>query len=241
MSGPPYVFDPEHLTQIAQRDADSFRTAEPYPHLVLDDFLRTDAARELEQVFPQPDDAVAWDRFGAEGYEVKLGSSNEPAFPHAIRQAVHDLNSGPFVRFLEELTGIEHLLPDPHLRGGGIHLSRRGDHLGIHADFNWHEGLQAHRRLNLLIYLNPRWQEDWGGALELWDTTASQLCRRVEPLFNRAVLFTTRSDTFHGHPQPWAAPDGIHRRSIAMYYYTSQRPADEIRPAHNTLYKGYHV
>ena len=236
-----YVFDPDHLQRLAERQATTFREAEPYPHLVMDDFLIKDRARELFEVFPGPDDAMVWDHFGAQGYEVKLGSSAERAFPDQLRMAIHDLNSGIFIRFLEQLTGIDHLLPDPHLRGGGIHLSRRGDHLGIHADFNWHDGLEAHRRLNLLIYLNPDWQTGFGGELELWDTTASKMHRRVEPVFNRAVLFTTRSDTFHGHPNPWAAPDGIHRRSIAMYYYTTQRPADELRPAHSTLYKGYHV
>ncbi|MBX3727417.1 MAG: 2OG-Fe(II) oxygenase [Xanthomonadales bacterium] len=241
MHEPDYAFDPARLAAIAQADADGFRNADPYPHLVMDGFLRPEVATRLEQAFPGPDDAVAWDRFGAQGYEVKLGSAREEAFPAPLRQAIHDLNAGPFIRFLEALTGIEHLLPDPHLRGGGLHLSRRGDHLGIHADFNWHDGLQAHRRLNLLIYLNPQWQDGWGGELELWDTQARERVRRVEPLFNRAVLFATRSDTFHGHPAPWAAPEGVHRRSIAMYYYTSTRPAEEQRPAHSTLYKGYHL
>lgn len=236
-----YIFNPDALQALAAEQATAFRDADPYPHLVMEDFLIPHRADELRRVFPGPDDPVAWDRFGAQGYEVKLGSSNEQAFPAPLRQAIHDLNAGPFIRFLETLTGIEHLLPDPHLRGGGIHLSRPGDHLGIHADFNWHDGLQAHRRLNLLVYLNPDWQPGFGGELELWDTTGTEMRRRIEPVFNRAVLFATRSDTFHGHPSPWAAPDGIHRRSIAMYYYTTQRPDDEIRPAHSTLYKGYHV
>jgi hypothetical protein len=236
-----YVFDRERLLRLAAECASAFQNADPYPHAVFEDFLITSRARELHDVFPGPDDPMAWDHFGAQGYEVKLGSANEAAFPAPLRQAIHDLNSGVFIRFLETITGIEHLLPDPHLRGGGIHLSRPGDHLGIHADFNWHDGLEAHRRLNLLIYLNPEWRPGYGGELELWDTTGTQLRRRIEPVFNRAVLFATRSDTFHGHPDPWTAPDGIHRRSIAMYYYTTRRPAEEMHPAHNTLYKGYHV
>lgn len=237
-----YVFDLENLAQHLHGMPDGYIEATPYPHAVLDDFLRPDSARELADCFPRPDDAVVWDRFGAEGYEVKRGSSDEAHFPPALRRALHDLNSGPFVRWLERLTGIEHLLPDPHLVGGGLHLSGAGDHLGIHADFNWHAGLQAHRRLNLLVYLTERpWQPDWGGALELWSTDAARCERRIEPLFNRAVLFSTRSDTFHGHPRPWAAPDGIYRQSLALYYYTTQRPEQEKRDPHSTLYKGYHV
>lgn len=237
----PYVFDLDTLNGYARGLCTTFREALPYPHVVIDEFLRPADARELARVFPKPDDAIAWDHYAAPGLEVKLGCSDEEHMPRPLRQAIHDLNSRPFLRFLEELTGIEHLLPDPHLAGGGIHLSRQGGHLGIHADFNWHERLQAHRRLNLLIYLTPDWQPAFGGELELWNTDGSRRERVVDPVFNRAVLFATRSDTFHGHPNPWAAPDGIYRQSIALYYYTAQRPDAEIRPAHNTLYKGYNV
>jgi Rps23 Pro-64 3,4-dihydroxylase Tpa1-like proline 4-hydroxylase len=237
----PYVFDLDTLARFAPERADEFRSALPYPHAVFDAFLREDAAREIARVFPGPEDAVAWDHYAAPGLEVKLGSNREERLPEPIRRALHDLNSGPFVAFLERLTGIDHLLPDPHLIGGGIHLSRHGGHLGIHADFNWHEKLQAHRRLNLLIYLTPDWRSEYGGQLELWNADASRCERVVEPLFNRAVLFTTRSDTFHGHPTPWNAPDGTFRQSLALYYYTSQRPEAERRPAHNTLYRGYNV
>lgn len=237
-----YVFDLENLESRLDGMPESYTGATPFPYAVFDQFLRPEIARQLAAEFPGPDDAVVWDRFGAEGYEVKRGSSDESRFPDCLREALHDLNSGPFVSWLEKLTGIEHLLPDPHLLGGGLHLSGPGDHLGIHADFNWHEGLQTHRRLNLLIYLTEEvWQESWGGALELWSTDADHLERTVEPVFNRAALFSTRSDTFHGHPQPWAAPAGIWRQSMALYYYTSNRPQAELREAHGTLYKGYHV
>ncbi|MGA9422675.1 MAG: 2OG-Fe(II) oxygenase [Rhodanobacteraceae bacterium] len=236
----PYVFDLDRLESLALERAAGFATASPYPYAVMDDFLKPETARELARVFPRPDDPVSWDHFGARGLEMKLGTSREEDFPDPLRAAIHDLNAGVFVRFLEQLTGIDHLLPDPHLVGGGLHLSRRGDHLGVHADFNWHEKLQAHRRLNVLIYLTPDWRREYGGELELWDTSAEYLVRRVEPEFNRAVVFTTRSDTFHGHPNPWAAPEHIRRQSIAMYYYTTGRPAGEEEPPHNTRYKGYH-
>src|SRR5690606_26188643 len=118
-----------------------------------------------------------------------------------------------------------------------IHLTRAGGHLGIHADFNWHEQLQAHRRLNVLIYLTPGWRPDLGGELELWDCEAKACQRIVEPLFNRAVVFSTRSDSFHGHPRRWTSSQ-VNRQSIALYYYTTSREEAEIRPPHSTLYKG---
>ncbi|WP_170113255.1 2OG-Fe(II) oxygenase [Ahniella affigens] len=238
----PYCFDQARLMALAAASRDQYQSALPYPHTVIEQLLIPDTARQLRADFPHPDDDMAWDRFGAIGFEVKRASPHEERFPESIRHAVHDLNSGPFIRFLEHLTGIEHLLPDPHLHGAGIHLSKRGDHLGIHADFNWHEGLRAHRRINLLIYLNDDdWQETWGGELEIWSTDAARKEKSVAPIFNRAVIFNTRSDTFHGHPTPLATPEHTYRRSLAMYYYSTERPADELRPVHNTLYKGLHV
>jgi hypothetical protein len=236
-----YVFDPQRIARMGEALATAYQEAAPFPHMVIDEFLRPDHAQQLSQAFPGPDDAIGWDSYGDPGYEMKLGCGREELFPAPLRRAFHELNSGPFVRFLERLTGIGHLVPDPHLEGGGLHLSRRGDHLGIHADFNWHEGLQAHRRLNLLVYLTPDWRPEYGGELELWDTQATRMQLRVAPLFNRAVIFSTRSDTFHGHPNPWAAPGGINRQSIALCYYTANRPENEIRAAHSTLYKGLDV
>jgi len=232
----PYAFDLDKLDRLAAERAEAFAGAVPYPHVVMDDFLRPEIAARLAREFPQPED-LAWDHYAAPGLEVKLGSSREETFPPVHRETIHDLNTGLFVRFLERLTGIDHLLTDPHLLGGGLHLTRAGGLLGIHADFNWHEKLQAHRRLNLLIYLTPDWKPEYGGELELWDTKASRMEQRIEPVFNRAVLFTTRSDTFHGHPDPWTAPADINRQSIAMYYYTTTRPDDEVRDPHNTLYR----
>jgi len=237
----PYVFDLPLLERRARELATTFHDATPYPHVVIDDFLRADAARELAAVFPGPDAPVAWEHYAAPGLEVKLGCGSEERLPAPLRHAIHDLNSGPFIRFLQTLSGIDHLLPDPHLDGGGIHLSRRGGHLGIHADFNWHEKLQAHRRVNMLIYLTPDWRPGYGGELELWSCDGVRCEHVIEPRFNRAAFFATRSDTFHGHPNKWAAPAGINRQSIALYYYTNSRPAAELRPAHNTLYKGYNA
>ncbi|MEO7324224.1 MAG: 2OG-Fe(II) oxygenase [Dokdonella sp.] len=232
----PYVFDLDRLDRLTSGPASQFIDAQPYPYLVIDDFLRPEYASQLARQFPGPSE-LAWDHYAAPGLEVKLGSSREECFPEAHRRAVHDLNCGGFVRWLERVTGIDHLLADPHLAGGGLHLTRREGLLGIHADFNWHAKLQAHRRLNLLVYLTPDWRREWGGELELWDTQAQARQRSIEPLFNRAVLFATRSDTFHGHPVPWSAPEGVNRQSIAMYYYTVARPAEEMREPHNTLYR----
>jgi hypothetical protein len=235
----PNLFDRERLQTLAQDLAPLYREASPYPHVVIDGFLQAASARELADRFPQPVDDIGWLHYGAENFEVKMSSSSDELFPAVLRRAIHEMNSGVFVRFLEQLTGIDHLLPDPHLVGGGLHLTRKDGHLGIHADFNWHEGLQAHRRINVLLYLTPDWVPAWQGELELWDRDARRCRKSVEPLFNRAVVFNTTSDSFHGHPSHWEGT--ANRQSIALYYYTTSRPDDEVERPHNTRYKGYHV
>ena len=236
-----FIFDTPRLQALADRERANYRSADPFPHLVVDAFLRPEAAQVLCAALPAADSGISWDRYAAEGFEMKLACSREEELPETVCRALHELNSGPMLRFLEALTGIEHLIPDPQLLGGGVHLVGRGGHLGVHADFNWHPGLQAHRRINLLLYLNQDWDPSWGGDLELWSTDAARREKSITPIFNRAVIFNTRSDTFHGHPAPLATPEGVWRRSIAMYYYTTSRPEEELRAPHNTRYKGMHL
>jgi hypothetical protein len=131
------------------------------------------------------------------------------------------LNSDAFLRFLSELTGIENLIADHAFGSGGVHRSTRGGFLNIHADFTVHPYRPDwHRRLNVLIYLNEQWEEAWGGYLELWKTDMSECARKVAPIFNRCVIFNTDYDSYHGHPEPMQCPEGLWRKSIALYYYT---------------------
>jgi len=236
-----FIFDPQRLAALAAQAAPGYAAATPFPHVVIDDFLRPAAAQALRDSFPEAGDDAGWDRYAAAGFEMKLASANEEKLPAPFVRALHELNSGVFVRFLQALTGIEGLFADPHLLGAGAHLTGPGGHLGVHADFNWHPGLRAHRRINVLIYLNRDWPAEWLGDLELWSTDAARREKTIAPLFNRAVIFNTRSDTFHGHPAPLTCPEGQWRRSLAMYYYSADRPDDEKREPHNTRYKGYHL
>jgi Rps23 Pro-64 3,4-dihydroxylase Tpa1-like proline 4-hydroxylase len=236
-----YIFDLSHLREIAQKRASDYQSADPYPHIVLDDFLNDSSARQMLENFPGPHDGSDWDRYAYDGFEMKIANAKEEQFSPLIRNALHDLNSGPFIRFLQELTGIEHLFSDPHLLGGGAHLTGRGGHLGVHADFNWHPELHAHRRVNMMIYFNDNWRQDYDGDLELWSTDATRCIKSIEPHFNRAVIFNSTSNTFHGHPKPLKIPDGQWRRSIAMYYYSTERPETEVNAPHNTRYKGLHL
>jgi Rps23 Pro-64 3,4-dihydroxylase Tpa1-like proline 4-hydroxylase len=139
------------------------------------------------------------------------------------------MNSEPFLRFLQELTGIkETLIPDPYFEGGGVHQIKRGGFLKVHVDFHRHRLLQLDRRVNVLVYLNKDWKDEYGGHFELWERDMSRCVKKIAPLFNRMAIFSTTADSWHGHPDKLNCPEGRSRQSLALYYYTNGRPSYEV-------------
>mmetsp|Transcript_7940 Transcript_7940/g.36165 ORF Transcript_7940/g.36165 Transcript_7940/m.36165 type:complete len:185 (-) Transcript_7940:162-716(-) len=151
------------------------------------------------------------------------------------------LKSSMFVAFLERLTGIDDIIPDPHYRGSGLHQTEPGGFLRVHADFNRYESLKLDRRVNVFLFLNQDWDHSWGGALELWPRDMSTCEQKIQPVFNRLVIFRTTDFSYHGYTDPIRSP--YPRRSVSMYYYTNGRPADEKadpsdgKHAHGTLWQ----
>ena len=209
--------------------------AEPFPHIVIDNFLPEAFAEKLLAHFPtsKTEDEKTYEK----GYG---GMHKRQISPYAcdeyMREAFAFFNSAPMLQFLEGITTIPGLLPDPYFAGGGLHETMPGGLLGIHADFRVNESLQLLRRVNMLIYLNKDWQDSYGGHLELWDRQMKQKVKSVAPVFNRCVIFNTDSDSFHGHPDPLTAPSGVSRKSIALYYYTAQPIANDSGESRHTLY-----
>jgi hypothetical protein len=150
---------------------------------------------------------------------------------------MYHLNSKTFLQFLSAVTGIDNLIPDPGFEGGGLHQIVPGGKLGVHADFNKHRDFNLDRRLNLLLYLNKDWRAEYGGNLELWDRGMTRCEAKVAPLFNRVMVFGTTDFTYHGHPDPLQCPQGMTRKSLALYYFTNGRPAEEVTGEHSTLFK----
>jgi hypothetical protein len=209
-----------------------YATAKPGPHIAIDNLFP-------EKVLDQVRSEIAAIAIDPEknfySTYLKRRISDLHRLPPVTRQLVSDLNSANFVSFLEKLTGISGLVPDPHLEGGGLHQIGSGGYLKIHTDFNFHQKLKLHRRLNLLLYLNRDWDPDWGGAIEFWDGEVRKCEASYLPLFNRMVVFSTTDSSYHGHPDPLACPDHLTRNSIALYYYTAERPKSEVRFKQSTM------
>ena len=231
-----FRLDVDYLKTLAIKHREAYATATPFPHIVIDNFLPETLLEEILEEFPKPGQ-IDWQAFQTPA-EKKLASKNEQQMGDATRLLLYNLNSSTFITFLEALTGIDGLLPDPHFIGGGLHQIERGGFLKMHVDFNRHTQLRLDRRLNFLLYLNKDWKEEYGGYLELWDSKMTQCEKKILPVFNRCVVFSTTDFSYHGHPEPLTCPEGWSRKSLALYYYSNGRPAEEILGTpHTTIFQ----
>lgn len=193
----------------------------PFKHLVIDNFLPNDFAASCLNSFPSLKEDI-WDRANDEDIEIKLRSTWKSEFdiPDGIVDTVRLLNSSIFLYALSEIFDIPKLVPDPYFTGGGLNVTMPGGLLDVHVDGNYHDATGLNRRMNAILYLNPNWQEGWGGEFGLYDDTGDKCIKKVEPLFNRLVVFDTHDKSYHGLPDPLNFPEGESRKSIILYYYT---------------------
>jgi Rps23 Pro-64 3,4-dihydroxylase Tpa1-like proline 4-hydroxylase len=227
--------DMNRLNAIAESRKNEYSNASPFPHIMIEDFMDANLLHEVCSEFPEQNRSD-WNQM-IDKDQKKFSANKTELLGPATRKVLHFLNSREIINFLESLTGISGLIPDPHLAGGGLHELREGGFLKIHADFNWHKQLRLDRRINLLVYLNEDWKPEYEGCLELWDTSMKAKVAEYLPTFNRCVIFNTTNNSYHGNPVPVACPAGRSRRSIAMYYYTNGRPTEEVAESHGTLFR----
>jgi hypothetical protein len=216
--------------------APAYGSEGPFPHIAIDNFLPDNLLQFICRNFPV--DPTDREKVFEKGY---TGLHKRQISPYACSSDLTNLflffNSAPMLQFLESMTAIEGLIADPYFSGGGFHEIYSGGLLGIHSDFKINESLHLERRLNIIIYLNEDWRAEYGGNLELWDPEMTSCVKSIAPVSNRCVIFNTDRDSNHGHPDPLTTPEGISRRSIALYYYTASKQIyDEIEFA-KTLYR----
>ena len=226
----PSYLDPRGLSE-------KYQTAVPFPHIVLDDFIQPNLIEAILTEFPDlsllTDGIVFKDQ-----KETKYASKGFQDISDSAVKLIGLLNSDLFLHYLNELTGIdETLIADPYLAGGGYHEIKNGGVLKVHVDFNKHPSIDLDRRINLLLYLNKDWNKDWGGSLELYDEAElAEPAASITPEFNRCVIFSTDSHSYHGHPEPINCPEDRSRKSLALYYFSNGRPEREVNSDHTTIF-----
>jgi len=235
---------PEKLDEVAAKYRKQYYNAAPFPHFYVDNLFPNNV---LEAILEELKTTNMSKSFGETGIQYKKSAlEDERAMKPVTRMLFGFLKSSIMMKFLQDLTGVDSLIADPGFRGSGIHMTGRGGHLKIHADFNKYDknnnDFQLYRRVNTFIYLNKNWDEKWGGHLELWNREMDGCYARYPPAFNRYVVFSSTDFSYHGHPDPLDCPDDQYRISIALYYYTSHRPKNEClkmkcNKPHSTLWQ----
>ena len=237
------------LKQIAETCAEKIKNSEkgvnnfdaPFRHVVLDNFFPENFAESLYSNFPSLD-SNTWDVSNDSDIEIKQRSTWKSEFdiPEKLLPALRVMNSSVFLNAMSEAIGINKLIPDPYFSGGGLNVTVSGGLLDVHVDGNYHDATGLNRRINAILYLNPEWQDGWGGEFGLYDETGDNLIKKIAPLFNRLVIFDTHDKSFHGLPDPLNFPDTKNRKSIILYYYTVEsRPSEHVdtdKP-HSALWK----
>ena len=232
-----YIKDLNQLDKIALDNKEKYSTAKPFPHIILDNFFDEEILNEILKQFPKNLDQIG-NEFNNK-VEKKLSLNDSKLLSQHTNNFLNFLNSQIFLNFLQKLTNIdEKLVPDPYLLGGGLHELRNEGYLNIHADFNLHPSMKLDRRLNILIYLNKNWSENFGGSLQLWDKDMKNCIQKILPEFNRMVIFSTTDFSYHGNPEKVSCSNDNSRKSIAMYYYSNGRPSHERKLGlHSTIFR----
>ncbi len=216
------LVNPNAFADLAELET-RFRTAEPFPHVVIDDFLLPAVANAIHNEVRST--STDLDSSNDITQRLKTACVDWDQFGEQTGGLISYFNSSKFIDPMETITGISGLFGDPSLEGGGIHQTIRGGFLKMHTDFNWNEKLRADRRINILYYLNKDWRPEYRGELII-SRIHEKGQKAIEPIFNRLVIFNTNDTTLHGHPFPLQFPDGYARASIAMYYYSAGVQAD---------------
>ena len=193
----------------------------PFDHCIIDDFFDYEVAQELEKEFPVFESGI-WHQYD-NAIEVKKVCNNWNVFPRLTYKVFAYLNSELFIDLLRSsILKNTKLYSDVGLNGGGWHIHKQGGKLNTHLDYSLHPKLELQRKLNIIIYLNSNWKKEWGGSLGLWSNESKEspgkLVKEITPQFNRAVLFDTTQNSWHGLPKPLKCPEDEFRKSLAVYY-----------------------
>lgn len=199
-----------------------FKKSKPFNHCVIDDFFKEEIALSLEKEFLSYDDPKWF--YYKNAIEDKKALNDWNVFPALTYSVFRKLVSPEFVEQISRAISVD-LYADPGLHGGGWHIHASGGNLNPHLDYSIHPKVGLQRKLNIIIYLGSDLVESHGGHLGLWshdndNNSPADLIKEVQPKFNRAVLFDTTQNSWHGMSRPLIQPNGIYRKSLAVYYLT---------------------
>ena len=206
-----------------------FSSTKPFPYVIIDNFLNLNLAKKIVKNFPHHTNKKLW---SYRNYcEIKKATDNWNMFPPEAYQLLSVLNSNDFLEIIRKKIKLKNLYPDYGLNGGGFHIMGEKGKLNPHLDYIIHPKLNLMRKFNLIVFFNLKWKPSNGGELCLYDKNSSnkklpgKLVKKIEPKFNRAVLFDTSLSSWHGVNEV----RNMVRKSMAVYYLIDKKSKTEKR------------
>jgi len=223
-----HILQENFSKQKVEKYIKEFKYNSPFPYVVIDNFLLEKTANQVLDNFKVNDN---WTNYSLVNNYKKYGLTERKHLDKNCNEVFEELNSREFLDILTKITGINNIFLDPTLDGGGLHQVFNGGSLNIHTDFNSHTIEKTWKRtINILIYLNHNWLDEYEGNLELWDENGKKKIKSIPPIFNRCVIFKTDKKSFHGHPTKLNLPPDVSRKSIAAYYFVKEDDVLELYP-----------
>ncbi len=208
----------------------SFNNNTPIRHLVIDNFLPTPFAVELAENFPNMETM----KTHYKGLNEKKAEHSDLHILHPSFQVLHNfLSSKIIIELIEKITKTPNISVIEDRLGYGLHQGSNGSFLDIHIDYNLHPTKKLYRKFNLILFLNEKWEKNWGGNLELWDDKVKNCVQSIQPILNRCVIFECSNISYHGYNKI-VVPEGITRKSCYQYYFI---PAESSIEFHDTIFK----
>ena len=207
--------------------SNKFKNEKPYPHIIIDNFLNEEVANNLLTNFKLSD---YWTNCSLVNNYKKYQLTDRKYMDDLCNKVFDELASEEFIKYLSKITKIDNIFLDKSLDGGGLHQIFNNGSLNVHTDFNSHITNKSWRRvLNILIYFNTDWKDEYNGELEFWDKDVKNKVKSIKPIFNRCVIFRTDKESFHGHPEKLNLPENLSRKSIAAYYFIDEKKNLKLR------------
>lgn len=198
---------------------EEYKNGKPFENIIIPSFFEEEIANEINDNFPLINED--WNYYN-NPIEHKYSLNKLDKYPK-IKKIIDYLQTKEFIEYISKITGIEDLEADAYLHGAGLHVYPNNGKLDIHLDYNIHPITKMERRVNLIIYLNKDWKEEYGGFLKLYDENLNEIKTNNVSMWNSAILFRTSDISYHGLPEPIKCPEDKYRKSIAIYYVSKPR------------------
>lgn len=214
----------EQLKNQFQNDISSIRS------FYLDDLLPEEITNQIHQVFPKPEQMVLKRSIREDKYVAAQMNLYNPL----LEEIIFAFQDERIVEKVGEICGIDNPIPDENLYAGGISMMGNGQFLNPHLDNSHDKDRNLWRVLNLLFYVTPNWEEEYGGNLELWPDGMNNKQITIHSKFNRLAVMETHNDSLHS-----VSPvvfEGY--RCCVSNYYFSDKPMRKEDTFHVTSFRG---